>query len=233
MRSILSVIRSRDQAILSAFRLPTDMKKARKCASRAQHYHHGDLRAALVGAADDILAEQGLEGFTLRATARRAGVSIAAPAHHFGTVTGLLSEVAKLAFDALATHLDVSAIEATPTQRLRMQGKSYVRFALAHPGRFHLMFRCDLLDDEHPGLREAAGRAFAQLEQTVRAKYALDANTPLDSTARATLLAAWSMVHGFAHLALDGKLADMSDGAAPEDALDRALSEMLINQWPD
>ena len=138
-----------------------------------------------------------------------------------------------LGFAELATHLDVSAVEATPTQLLRMQGKGYVLFALAHPGRFHLMFRCDLLDDEHPGLREAAGRAFAQLEQTVRAKHAIGADTPLDSTARATLLAAWSIVHGFAHLALDGKLAHMNAEAAPEVSLDQALSEMLINQWPD
>jgi len=209
------------------------MKKASKRASRTQHYHHGDLRAALIAAADDILAEQGLEGFSLRATARRAGVSIAAPAHHFGTATGLLSEVAMLGFDELARHLDVSAIQATPTQRLRMQGKGYVLFALAHPGRFHLMFRCDLLDDEHRGLVEAAGRAFAQLEQTVRAKHALAANDPLDSTSRATLLAAWSMVHGFAHLALDGKLAHMNADAPPEEAIDQALSEMLLNQWPD
>ena len=65
-------------------------------------YHHGDLKTALIRAADEILAEHGLEGFSLRAAARRAGVSAAAPAHHFGDTAGLLSEVAVLGFDELA-----------------------------------------------------------------------------------------------------------------------------------
>ena len=210
------------------------MKKTTRRKRPAQHYHHGDLRAALIAAADEILAEHGLEGFSLRATARRAGVSIAAPAHHFGTATGLLSEVAALGFDALTKHLDVDAPEATPTQRLRLQCKGYVQFALAYPGRFHLMFRCDLLDDEHEGLWEAAGKSLAQMERTVRAKHSLAANDPLDAAARTTLLAAWSIVHGFAHLALDGKLAHMHETEeAPDEVLDRALTDMLLSQWPD
>jgi AcrR family transcriptional regulator len=208
-------------------------KVSRRRTGQAERYHHGDLRAALIEAADEVLAEQGLEGFSVRAAARRAGVSIAASAHHFGSAAGLLSEVAALGFIELAKHLDMSAVKAAPTKRLRMQGVGYVRFALTYPGRFHLMFRRDLLSDEHVGLREAADKALTQLEQTIRAKQTLADNQPLDSAARAMLLAAWSIVHGFAHLLLDGKLAHMHADATSDDLLKNVLPEMLLTQWPD
>lgn len=62
-------------------------------------YHHGDLRAALIKAADAIIAEGGLEAFSLREAAQRAGVSPGAPAYHFGSAKGLLTEVAILALN--------------------------------------------------------------------------------------------------------------------------------------
>src|SRR5215475_1526755 len=100
-------------------------------------YHHGDLREALIKATDAILAERGLEGFTLREAARRAGVSPAAPAHHFGSAAGLLTEVAISGFQELTRFLRTGASKASdPEARLRHQGVSYVRFALTYPGRF-------------------------------------------------------------------------------------------------
>jgi AcrR family transcriptional regulator len=201
-------------------------------ARHQDHYHHGDLRAALIRATDEILAEQGLEGFSLREAARRAGVSPAAPTHHFGGAAGLLSEVAALGFEELARHLHVDAAIA-PTERLRMQGIGYVRFALAHPGRFHLMFRNDLVSEDHAVLQEAGAHALAQLEETIRAIRAIPSDQALDSQAGTLLLATWSMVHGFAHLLLDGKLAQMHAGATAEDLLLVVLPQMLQNQWPD
>ncbi len=75
-------------------------------AKPAQGYHHGDLRAALIDAAKALIAERGVDGFSLRAAARQAGVSAAAPAHHFGDVRGLLTAVATGAFDAFTAALD-------------------------------------------------------------------------------------------------------------------------------
>jgi AcrR family transcriptional regulator len=195
-------------------------------------YHHGNLRAALIRAADEILAEHGLEGFSLREAARRAGVSPAAPTHHFGSSAGLLSEVAVLGFEELAKHLQVDTAE-TPGRRLQTQGIGYVRFALTHPGRFHLMFRKDRVSAEHVALQEAGSRALALLEQTIRAMRVIPDDQPLDSEARAMLLATWSMVHGFAHLMLDGKLAHMYAGATPEELLTGVLPQMLRSQWPE
>jgi len=200
--------------------------------AHADHYHHGDLRAALIRAADELLAEQGLEGFSLRAAARRAGVSAAAPAHHFGDTAGLLSEVATLSFEELARLLQVDGT-STPVQRLRAQGIGYVRFALSHPGRFQLMFRKDRLNADHAALQEAGARASGALEATIRALRGIAPGRALDADARTELLAAWSLVHGFAHLALDGKLAHMYDGATPDELLKRVLPKLLRSQWPD
>jgi len=78
---------------------------ARKTEEAPVPYHHGDLRAALIGATEALLAERGIEGFTLREAARRAGVSAAAPMHHFGSAAGLLTEVATLGFEELTRYL--------------------------------------------------------------------------------------------------------------------------------
>ncbi len=221
---------------LNGVQMEGDLHKADLKAPQAastDRYHHGDLRAALIVAADQILAADGLEGFSLRAAARRAGVSVAAPAHHFGSAAGLLSEVAALGFIELADRLRLPAGRLLPAKRLRQQGVAYVRFALAYPGRFQLMFRRDLLDDQHPGLREAGDNAVGQLEQTVRAQLQLTDKQPLNAAARSAILAAWSTVHGFAHLLLDGKLAHMYTGTSPDDLVEKVLPQMLLRQWPD
>src|SRR5688500_2486514 len=121
--------------------MATTLKRASPADSAPQdRYHHGDLRAALIRAADEILAEHGVEGFSLREAARRAGVSPAAPTHQFRGSAGTLLDVAGVAFDGLTRHLQVGEA-GPPTQRLWKQGVGYVRFALTPPGRFHLMFR--------------------------------------------------------------------------------------------
>ena len=211
----------------------TQDKRSRAKARPVERYHHGDLKTALIEAADRILAEHGVQGFSLREAARRAGVSPAAPAHHFGGAAGLLSEVAILGFEELVKYLDVDPAVGTPAQRLRMQGVGYVRFALTYPGRFHLMFRHDLLSHDHAALQAAGDSALMQLEHTIRAIRSLPPEELLDASARAELLAAWSAVHGFAHLALDGKLAPLHAGTSPDHLLTEVLPKMLENRWPD
>src|SRR5260221_4014197 len=72
-------------------------KPARKKPTR-KTYHHGDLRRQLIAAAERIIVERGVEGFTLREAARRVGVSPAAPSHHFKDAKELLTEMALLGF---------------------------------------------------------------------------------------------------------------------------------------
>jgi AcrR family transcriptional regulator len=192
-------------------------------------YHHGALRAALVAASEDLLLEGGVAGFTLRKAPRRVGVSPSAPAHHFGDAAGLLSEVAALGFEAFARALREADERggADPARRLREQGAAYVAFALRHPARFQLMFRRDKCDPKHEGLRQASSKAFLVLEGAIRDLAGLPRESPLTPAAFGALLAAWSMVHGFAHLALDGELDRMAGQPGP--APGQMLSLMLAH----
>lgn len=196
-------------------------------------YHHGKLREALIQATGEILSERGAEGFSLREAARRAGVSAGAPAHHFGSAAGLLTEVAIAGFEELTQILrKVARTEAAPGARLRAQGFGYVQFALAHPGRFQLMFRHDLLVDEER-LHIAGKAARAEIEASILAYLEEGGGTPDERTMRATLLAAWSTAHGFAHLALDGKLATMADMCPLDDFVSEVLPDVLMAAMPD
>jgi AcrR family transcriptional regulator len=197
--------------------------------SEKGRYHHGDLRDALVAAADEILLEAGVEAFSLREAARRASVSPAAPAHHFGSVAGLLTEVAIRGFEELTRFLREGEKQggADPYQRLRGQGMGYVRFALAHPGRFNLMFRKDRLEADNPKLRAAGGAAYAELERVMRDNLGPKASP--ESVAFAAQ-GAWALVHGFAHLALDGKFGAAKGGAGA--AVDEVLPKILAMYLP-
>lgn len=194
---------------------------------KPRSYHHGDLRQALVQAADDIVREEGIEGFTLRAAARRAGVSPGAPAHHFGGITGLLTNVAILGYDELGTLLSVTDA-ATPTARMRAQAAAYVHFALDHPGRFRLMFRKDLVDRKDPNYIRTSRAAIGQLARSAEA--AAKDGTGVDT--HASVLGAWSLVHGIAHLALEDKF-DSGEPNAGRDFRTALLPAILAAWWPD
>lgn len=193
-------------------------------------YHHGSLRPALIEAAEAVLAERGVEGFSLREVARRSGVSPAAPAHHFGDAAGLLTAVATTAFDNLTAAMEAGYVRGgeDPLARLREQGVGYVWFALTFPGRFGLMFRGGLEKDE--GLQRSGQAAFRALEQSVRDLYAIPPSQPLLPWQRNALLTVWSVVHGFAHLALAGQLAAFNPNGDRETLLRETLAPMLEQQ---
>lgn len=193
-------------------------------------YHHGDLRKALIDATETLLAERGLEGFSLREVARRSGVSPAAPAHHFGDADGLLCEVATLAFDGLTAALEAGNARGghDPVARLREQGVGYIGFALNHPGRFGLMFRSGLRKTE--ALQGSAHKAFMALERGVRDLIAIAPETPLTPEQWQVLLSVWSVVHGFAHLTLAGQFDNFAPGAGREFILRDIVAPMLERQ---
>jgi AcrR family transcriptional regulator len=184
-------------------------------------YHHGNLRAAVLQAAEQLLDERGVDGFSLREVARRAGVSPAAPKHHFSDVRGLLTAIAERAFDELATWLERAkgGEEGDRADHVRRQGEAYVKFALAHPARFDLMWRVALLDTDDAGYRRASTRAYAALDELVRGADAppLEKHDPR----LATTMTCWSVVHGFARLALDGTF------GTSKSALTRAVTRLL------
>jgi AcrR family transcriptional regulator len=186
-------------------------------------YHHGALRPALVAAAEAVIAERGVDGFSLRETARRAGVSPSAPAHHFGDARGLLTAIATAAFEALGDALETAGAAGSREERMRAQGLAYVSFALRERARFDVMWRAALLDKDDPALGAAGRRAFGLLDGAVRGEGATR-DGPADP-ALAPSIACWSTVHGFARLAIDGAFGT-EDGAA-ERAADALLSLVL------
>ena len=115
-----------------------------------------------------MLERDGLGGLTLRAVAREAGVSHAAPTHHFGDLTGLVSELAAIGFRQFnAAMAAAGAIEAPPLMKGLARAKAYVAYAQAHPGMYGLMFRTERLDMTRPSLHEAASASFAGLAGAV------------------------------------------------------------------
>lgn len=171
-------------------------------------YHHGDLRQALIEAGEAVLTERGLAGFSLRETARRAGVSAAAPAHHFGDARGLLTAIATRAFHDLhaalmAANRDAGAVRDA---RKQTQGFAYVHYALCHPARFDLMWRCDVLNPDNTDYQMASLKAFSALNELVTGQpvepSAFMENRKQDIDPR--VIATWSIVHGFASLARAG-----------------------------
>jgi AcrR family transcriptional regulator len=173
--------------------------------SEKKRYHHGDLRAALVLAAEEILAEKGVNGFSLREAARRAGVSPAAPAHHFKDASGLLTAVAAKAFVRLAEHLARAAGEVQLSCRLQALGAAYIDFALQSPAIFSIMWSRELLKMDDRVYLEAGRAAFNVLEQAAAGESVPVRTAP--HVPDPSIIAAWSMIHGYARLVLDGALA--------------------------
>lgn len=161
-------------------------------------YHHGDLNQTLRLAAADLMAEKGAAGFSLREVARRAGVSHAAPAHHFGDTTGLLTAVAMDAFTHLhrATQAAFDA-HADPLERLAAVGRAYVELAVSHPGHCAVMLRTDLVDSSNDGWAHASELAYGVLESSLRA-VAAAINPDLDIELAATTC--WSSMQGLIEL---------------------------------
>lgn len=166
-----------------------------KAAKRA--YHHGDLPAALLHAAGQILEKQGVEALTLRRLARRTGVSHAAPYRHFPDREALLAALAAEGYAMLGRAQRAAAAAGG----LRAMGEAYVRFALAHPQRFRLMFGGQLKIARHPALREVAQKTFEGLSGALAARVG-DAPGARDAS-----IAAWALVHGLAQLLLGERIA--------------------------
>lgn len=192
-------------------------------------YHHGALREALLQAAERVLERDGLSGLTLRAVAREAGVSHAAPTHHFGDLTGLLSELAAVGFRqfnaAMASSCDAAT---TPLERALARPKAYVAYAQAHPGMYGIMFRTERLDYSRPSLHEAAEASFAGLANAIGAmRQEQISGDALTLNQGAAIARAWSMVHGFTMLLLDGRLEDILERLPEGTTAERLLEAML------
>jgi AcrR family transcriptional regulator len=205
------------------------IKPVEIAAARRSDYHHGALRAALLDAAQALLLEVGVDGFSLRECAKRAGVSHGAPAHHFGDVMGLLTAFATVGFERMAQRMHGYAEAAgdDADRRLAAVGQAYIDFALENPAHFRLMFRCDRLNESDDRLQQAGAAAAQALAWALSA--ALERRGVGAQTLPERCLLAWSGVHGLAMLLLDADLRAFGvHGRSVDDA--RAPAARLIER---
>ncbi|MEZ0064494.1 AcrR family transcriptional regulator [Streptacidiphilus sp. MAP12-20] len=186
-------------------------------------YHHGDLAATCVRAAMELLEEDGHSSLSLRAVARRAGVSPTAPYRHFANHDALVSAVATVGYRELAA--DLAAAHPTPStpDELASAAVAYVQFALRRPALFRVMFGepCDTDDAE----RVAATAAISDYVGAIVGR------TFPGSDPEALATAVWGLVHGLAVLHLDGKL-DATDPAAVAPRVRAAVHALLAAELP-
>jgi AcrR family transcriptional regulator len=182
-------------------------------------YHHGDLRDALVCAAEKLLEERGAGGLSLREVAKLAGVSHAAPYRHFRSKSQLLEAVAKAGFEQLASFVATvrSDHPGEPARQLMAAGQAYVEWAIANPERTRLMYGGMMKSDTVPeDLHTAAESAYEAIYQVMDEGRRTGIFGGMDTDSM--VVSAWSLVHGLTMLLLgSGKL----DPAGPEEV--RAL----------
>ncbi|MFO1090769.1 MAG: TetR/AcrR family transcriptional regulator [Hyphomicrobiales bacterium] len=170
-------------------------------------YHHGNLKPALLEAGFRLLDEGGVDAVTVRALARQAGVAHSAPANHFRDRAALMSALAATIFEDLGRRVAKALTTAPPTRddRLHVFCAVVVRFALRHPNRYRLMWRRDLFGGATKEVDAAGGRLYADL------KAALTDTGDTVLASESDVIAAWSLIHGYLSLRIDGVLTDGRD----------------------
>ncbi|MEM7325774.1 MAG: TetR/AcrR family transcriptional regulator [Actinomycetota bacterium] len=175
----------------------TEDNSARRPASNRGSHSHDDLAVALVNATANLVAEKGPAGFSLREVARRAGVSPAAPAHHFSNARGLLTAVAVQGFHYLdKTMADATVGVATPGERLVAIAAAYVDLGLRHPGHCAVMFRPDLVDRSDEAFLVESDRPYQRLRATM-GELSEGLDPDLVDAATKTM---WATLNGFVNL---------------------------------
>jgi len=175
-------------------------RKTRKAAKPARAYHHGDLRAALMQAALEMLDGDGSAGLSLRAVAKAVGVSEAAPYHHFADKEALERALAAEGFGRLTDRLTGALMVAAPGEDLLQLADAYVGFALDSRGLFRLMSRMPLDRAQHDELAALSEEALTPLAAAVaRRMLPWGADADIVGFAAMTL---WTQLHGLAEILL-------------------------------
>lgn len=161
-------------------------------------HHHGNLRAALIQAGLDLIQSEGPDALSIRKVAAMAGVSHAAPAHHFPSLAHLRTAVVAEGYRRFSASMEAAIAEAdgTPRDVVLAACLGYLRFAWAYSGVFSLMFGPNVHGHDDADLRDASDAAYGVLVR-ICAPFAKD-------DAVRTELTVWSLVHGYASLAVAG-----------------------------
>ena len=204
------------------------MARAKRKGPAPRGYHHGNLRRALLDAAIELIGREGADALTLRAAARAAGVSQAAPYRHFADKRELLAAVAEEGFRMMAADMRAgsAAYPDDAIARFRACGLAYLAFARAHPAHFRVMFGRHVAHRAaYPGLKAAASESFAELE--ARIADGQKAGFIVEGEVRPLAIATWSTMHGFSSLLVDGQL-DERGGDDPDALAQRVTATLFL-----
>ncbi|MFA7262569.1 MAG: TetR/AcrR family transcriptional regulator [Caulobacter sp.] len=189
-------------------------------------YHHGDLRRALVDAARRILENEGPSALSLRAVAREAGVSPAAPYHHFKDKGELLDAVAHVGWEALGETMTAAKERATDVSTLMTEiGVAYVLFAQQHPALYRVMYDCSRDKDSLPeGMENNEDSAYCLVRESFRR---MAAPAISDHDVELATIAAWCAAHGLAEMSSFRQFDPLKEGLGGEEGFLRAVLSHL------
>lgn len=191
-------------------------------------YHHGDLAAELLRVAEVEISERGIEAFSLRALAKRAGVSHGAPAHHFKDARGLLTALAAIGYERFVESQNKRQriAKSDPKSQLVASGLGYIDFAVENPALFRLMFSSEKPDRTDESFNHAAFSAFNKLIADTQLVVQSDPN--VDREAMKDVMASWAIVHGLADLIISGRTdRPMGFNQMSRAQLDSALTNLI------
>lgn len=171
-------------------------------------HHHGALKAALLSSALELLDAKGIEAVSIRAVARHAGVSHAAPANHFPDLRSLLTAIAIHCFQDLEKLIIEAQKAGTPSEEIAMFSFAAVfhDFGISWPNRYRLMWRNDLLDSENLELKAHSDRIFELIANSIARL-----GEPNDCSQMSRVIAACSALHGYILLRIDGNFTENTD----------------------
>jgi AcrR family transcriptional regulator len=188
---------------------------------RPGHYHHGDLRRALLQEAVRVIQAEGVAVLTLRSVGERLGVSRTALYRHFSDKAALLAAVAGEGFRTLRLEL-LAAWGSGGVEQFDAMGMAYVRFAVAHPSHYRVMFGGFVTGQTDPEFEAEAGGAFQALVDAIVALQQSGRMRRDDPLRMANFI--WAVVHGIAMLAIDRQIEHQ--GLAVEDVARFALERV-------
>ncbi len=197
---------------------------ARPGLKKQSRYHHGDLRQALLTSCLEILDRAGVDAVTVRATAREAGVAHSAPANHFKDRAALLTQLALDIFAELLHEIDERRAKSGGdlTDQLHAFADAVLNYAWRRPNRYRLLWRRDSINPDHPDFQAAGAAIYERLREVLAT--ADGARTISPDT---FVVAAWSLVHGYISLRLDGALLSGRDEISGE-SRERAIVTAMI-----
>ena len=193
------------------------------------HYHHGDLKRALVDEALKIIREKGSESLTLREMAQRLGVTHTAPYRHFESKAQLLATVAEEGFHKLLAQLQEAADKSEGiTEKLMSLGLTYVRFAVEDTAFFTVMFGADIPEKYSGQGLEVASKATLNFVREMIAHGQSEGQIVEGNPSRLAITA-WSLVHGVAALLVEGHLESALQSQTSAERFTKSAIQTLLD----